>query len=511
MMFCKNKAFRSFTLLFVLAVHCIANASDPASKQDYFTNFISAINTYWGGVVFWSDHPLKLPLILLVMVFGGVFFTLRYRFVNIRLFKHAIDVVRGKFDDPKHAGEITHFQALSAALSATVGLGNIAGVAIAISLGGPGAVFWLWVIAFFGMNMKFSSCTFSQLHRVIKKDGSILGGPMVYLDKGFKTFLPRFSLFGKGLAVSYAAFTIVASLGGGNMFQGNQIFELVGDQFPSLAEYSWLIGIVLAFLVGVVIIGGVSRVGQVASKMVPLMCVFYCCGCLVIIIGNYTQVPELFFQILKQAFSPDAMWAGGFVGVLTQGVKRASFSNEAGIGSAAIVHAAAKTDKPVREGVVAMLGPFIDTHIVCTMSALTILITKSHLVEGLSGKGAAITSHAFASIGTYMPVFLTVAVCVFAYSTMISWCYYGEKGFEYLFGRKYIFIYRYLYVACVALGPTMSLSAVIEFSDLMLLSMAFPNIIGMLFLSGQVKVLLEKYLHEHDSFCYEKKTVKIRG
>ncbi|MBC62098.1 MAG: alanine glycine permease [Zetaproteobacteria bacterium] len=492
----KKIYFAFFSILsFMLGQSYLAFASEDRA-QSFINNTINTINSYWGSFLFWNGHPLKLPLILVIMAFGGVFFTFRYWFVNLTLFKHALEIVSGKYDKKEDQGEITHFQALTSALSATVGLGNIAGVAVAISLGGPGAVFWLWIVAFFGMSMKFSSCTFAQLHRILHSDGKVLGGPMVYLDQGFKSQLPNLHFLGKFFAVLFATFTIGASLGGGNMFQGNQTFEILVSQFPSLENTNWIVGIVLAVLVGIVIIGGIQRIGDVTSRLVPFMCGFYCLGCLMIIISNVELVPHLLGQIFYQAFSPDAMWAGGFIGVLTQGVKRASFSNEAGLGSAAIAHAAAKTDKPIREGLVAMLEPFIDTHLVCTMTALSILITNAHLEPALAGKGAAITAQAFSSLGSFMPMLLALATAIFAYSTMISWSYYGEKGCEYLFGRSSIPYYQVVYVFCVVLGPVASLENVIEFSDLMLLSMAFPNIIGMVFLSKKIKSLLEEYKNE---------------
>ena len=343
------------------------------------------------------------------------------------------------------------------------------------------------------MSMKFSSCTFAQLHRKVDSKGRVMGGPMVYLDLGFKEQFPKFAWFGKLLAILFALLTIVASFGGGNMFQGNQTFELLATQFPELKSSSLLVGIVLATLVGIVIVGGIKRIGEVTSKLVPFMCLFYCLSCLMIIFSNFSSIPTVFTEIITQAFDPDAMWAGGFIGVLIQGVKRASFSNEAGIGSAAIAHAAAKNDHPVREGVVAMLGPFIDTHLVCTMTAFSILITGAHLDPSTQGKGAMITAQAFSSLGYMMPYLLTFATCVFAYSTMISWSYYGEKGTQYLFGEKLIPIYRITYIAFVALGPVLSLTHVLEFSDIMLLSMAFPNIIGMVFLSKKIVDLIKDY------------------
>ena len=313
-----------------------------ASWQESLDSCLMSINSFWGSLLFYSDHPLRLPFILIVMLAGSLFFSFRYGFVNVKLFRHAIDVVRGRYDSPEDKGEITHFQALTSALSATVGLGNIAGVAIAISLGGPGAVFWLWVVGFFGMSMKFSSCTLAQIYRKVHRDGSVLGGPMVYLEKGFKEQIPQFAFIGKVFAVVFAAFTIVASLGGGNMFQANQMYEVLSYQAPFFASQPWIVGPVLAALVGVVIIGGIKRIGEVTSKLVPFMCVFYCLSCLAIMIGQYSEIPAVFYSIFSQAFDPDSIWAGGFVGVLIQGVKRASFSNEAGLGSAAIAHAAAK-------------------------------------------------------------------------------------------------------------------------------------------------------------------------
>lgn len=458
--------------------------------------FFGVLVEYIAAVLFFPMPLIKLPFILTVMVCGGLFFTFRFGFVNVRLFKHAIDIVRGKYDDPDHHGEISHFQALTSALSATVGLGNIAGVAVAIQLGGPGAVFWLWMVAFFGMSMKLSSCTFAQLHRRICVNGKVLGGPMVYLTEAFKEQLnlPKIGLF---LGTFSAVATVLGSLGGGNLFQANQTFELVANQFPFFADKPLLVGVVLAFLAGIVLIGGIQRIADVTSKLVPAMVAFYVICCLIIIFGNISEVPSLFTEIFKQAFQPQAIYGGGFVGVLIQGVKRGSFSNEAGVGSAAIAHAAAKTDQPVREGLVAMLGPFIDTIVICTMTALAILITQAHLTPELAGKGAQITAKAFSTIHSSMPIFLTISVAVFAYSTVISYSYYGERAIEFLFGRKKIKYYRFIYIFCIIFGPTISLKNVIDFSDLMLLSMALPNIIGMMFLSGKISTMVKSYLSDY--------------
>jgi AGCS family alanine or glycine:cation symporter len=462
--------------------------------------FFGVLVKYIAAVLFYPLPLIKLPFILGVMVTGGLFFTFRYGFVNVRLFKHAIDIVRGKYDDPDHHGEISHFQALTSALSATVGLGNIAGVAVAIQLGGPGAVFWLWMVAFFGMSMKFSSCTFAQLYRRIE-DGKVLGGPMVYLTDAFKDKLglPRVGIF---LGTFAAIATIFGSLGGGNLFQANQTYELVSQQFTFFADKPLVFGVILAFLAGIVLIGGIKRIADVTSKLVPAMVLFYGVCCLSIIFTNLSLLPDLLGEIFTQAFNPEAIYSGGFVGVLIQGIKRGSFSNEAGVGSAAIAHAAAKTDKPVREGLVAMLGPFIDTIVICSMTAFAVLITDAHLKPELAGKGAQITAAAFSTIDSSMPIFLTIAVAIFAYSTVISYSYYGERATEYLFNKKAVKYYRLIYIFTIIFGPTISLKHVIDFSDLMLLSMALPNIIGMIFLSKYIVPMVKEYIddYQHGKF-----------
>ena len=445
----------------------------------------------------------KAALVLLVLIFGGIFFTIRFGFINIRLFTHSINVIRGKYDKPEDEGEITHFQALTSALSATVGLGNIGGVAIAIALGGPGAVFWMWCIAFFGMSAKFTSCSFAQLYRRVKPDGTVLGGPMVYLDEGIKEHYPSLSWLGKIFGISFAIFTIGASFGGGNMFQGNQTFQMLNTSFGIPKNLDWLVGIIMAALVAVVIIGGIKRIGEVTSKMVPAMCLFYCTVCIIIILSKAAEVPAMIASIFVSAFNPDAIFSGGLIGVLLTGAQRAAFSNEAGLGSAAIAHAAARTEEPIREGIVAMIGPFIDTIVVCTMTALTILITDAHIdvatgkpfIESLAKeKDVALTSAAFATLASWLPYLLSIAVCVFAYSTMISWSYYGERSAEFLLGERGILPYRVLFVGFVVLGPILTLETVIGFSDMMLFSMAFPNIIGLILLSGALRAKAKDYV-----------------
>jgi len=440
------------------------------------------------------------PFILLVLVFGALFFTLRFLFVNCRLFTHAIACVRGRYDDPDDPGEISHFKALSSALSATVGLGNIAGVAVAIAAGGAGAVFWMWVLGFFGMSLKMASCTMSQFFRRVKPDGTVLGGPMVYLQDGLREVHPLLAPVGKLLGVLFAIFCIFASLGGGNLFQGKMTFEIAkrvsgGDESILAAAWApWAVGVVLAFLVGLVIIGGIKRIGAVTSKLVPSMCLFYCAVCLVIVCANLGEVPALLGAIVGQAFSGPAVF-GGFLGVLATGFRRAAFSNEAGLGSAAIAHAAAKTKEPVREGLVAMIGPFIDTLCVCTMTALAILITgvQESFSSSNGVEGAAMTAEAFASLHAIFAYALVVAVAIFAYSTMISWSYYGERCTEYLTGNLGILPYRIVFTLCVVVGPVFSIDNVLNFADCMLFSMAIPNIVGLLILNQMLARRLRDY------------------
>jgi len=440
---------------------------------------------------------LGIPFIVALLGAGGVFFTFRYAFVNIRLFFHAIQVVMGKFDSPDHEGEISHFQALTSALSATVGLGNIAGVAAAVALGGPGAVFWMWILAFLGMSMKFSSCTFAQLYRRFDSSGKTLGGPMVYLEEGLKPIIgwPIAKAFG----IFYAVLCVLASFGGGNLFQGNQTadalfrtFEIERSDFGNAA-----VGLTLAVLAGIVIIGGIKRIGEVTSKIVPAMCAFYIAVCMFTIFTNFGQAGAMFQSIFTEAFSGSSLGgaaAGGIIMVFANGAQRAVFSNEAGVGSASIAHSAAKTDEPIREGLVAMIGPFIDTIVICTMTALTLLITDVFGgVYGVKVDGAAKTIEAFSTVHPMLKYALCIAIFVFAYSTIISWSYYGDRAVEYLFGPAGVWPYRIVFVILVAMGPFFSLTNVLDFSDISLLSMAFPNVIGMVILSSVVAKRLGDY------------------
>ncbi|MEM1417413.1 MAG: alanine/glycine:cation symporter family protein [Myxococcota bacterium] len=447
---------------------------------------------------------ISVPFIVVWLVVGAVFFTFRYGFPNLRAFGHAIDVVRGKYDDEHHEGEVSHFQALSSALSATVGLGNIAGVAIAVTKGGPGAVFWMVVAGFFGMVSKFSECTLGQLYREVDANGKVSGGPFRYLRVGLEEV--GVGPLGRVLSVVFAFMCIGGSFGGGNMFQANQSYEQLKGVIPALdgSVGALVYGLVLAFLVGAVILGGIKRIGQVAGIIVPVMCAVYVLAGLYILLANAGDIPMAFGRIIGEAFSTDAV-AGGAFGVLLIGFQRAAFSNEAGVGSASIAHSAASTDEPVREGIVALLEPFIDTIIVCTMTGLVIVITGMDTppVEGMDG--VALTSAAFDSVLGGFQYILTFAVVMFAFSTMVSWSYYGERSWTFLFGNRFSTAYKILFLVFVVLGCVLKLGSVIDFSDLMILGMAFPNILGMYFLAGKVKRAFDEYWKKLQSGAFEPK------
>lgn len=451
-----------------------------------FAAIVSALEK----VIFFSVGGM--PLVVLWLIIGAIFFTLRMKFINIRAFGHSIDVVRGRYDDPNETGEVSHFQALSAALSATVGLGNIAGVAIAIQLGGPGAVFWMTLAGFFGMSSKFAECTLAQMYRIISPEGKVSGGPMYYLSRGLAERGMR--PLGKFLAGVFAVFCIGGAFGGGNMFQANQSFAGVAAAVPAFQNFSWLYGIILATLVGLVFIGGIRRIGAVTEVLVPGKCLIYVAAALWIIFANYTEIPGAFAAIINGAFAPQAV-AGGFVGVLVTGVRRAAFDNEAGVGSAPIAHSAARTEEPVREGIVALLEPFIDTVVVSNITALVILTTGVYKnSQTTDPDGIQMTFDAFASGISWFPLVLGLAVFLFALSTIISWGYYGERAWAYLFGEKTLRIYQVLYISFVFIGSVVNLKSVLDFGDMMILSMAFPNLLGCFLMSGKVAVALEDYM-----------------
>ncbi|ADY28372.1 amino acid carrier protein [Cellulophaga lytica] len=439
-----------------------------------------------------NGDPLTKPISFIViwLVLGATFFTIRMGFINIRGFGHALELAKGKYDDPNAPGQVTHFQALATAVSGTVGLGNIAGVAVAVSLGGAGATFWMIVCGLLGMSSKFVECTLGVKYRDILPDGRVFGGPMNYLRYGLEK--RNMKGLGKVLAGLFAVLAVGASFGGGNMFQANQSFEQLAGQFPALAGNGFWFGVVTAILVGVVIIGGINSIAKVTGKIVPVMASIYVVAALAVIVMNIQNIGPAFSAIVEGAFSPSAL-KGGIVGVLVVGFQRAAFSNEAGVGSAAIAHSTAKTNNPPSEGFVALLEPFIDTVVVCTLTALVLIFTGMHEVEGMAG--AQLTSDAFGSQISWFPYVLALAVFLFAFSTMISWSYYGMRAWTYLFGKskRTEFIYKIFFLVFVVIGASVSLGAVLDFSDMMILAMSFPNIIGLYIMSGEVKKDLSEY------------------
>lgn len=480
-------------------------ARELTGFQKTIDDAFRAVNTavaavFFFDVVFWdnaSESNLVLPAAVLWLVLGAVFFTLRMGFINVRAFRHAILVTMGRYDNPDDAGEVSHFQALTAALSATVGLGNIAGVAIAVGQGGPGAVLWMAFAGLLGMSSKFTECTLGQMYRQVRPDGRVMGGAMFYLSRGLRE--QGLGPLGMVLAVMFTVLCIGGSFAGGNAFQVRQSLEAVHAAFPEwgLMDRGWIYGIVMTALVAVVIIGGIRRIATTAEKIVPLMCGVYLAACSWILIKNAGEVPDAFALIFRSAFNGEALY-GGFLGVLVVGFQRAAFSNEAGVGSAAIAHSAARTEYPVREGIVALLEPFIDTVVVCTMTALVIVITGAynnpayaHLVDG--NQGAALTANALKEEISWFPYVLSVAVILFAYSTMISWSYYGERCWAWLFGDRSSMLYRVIFLVFVFLGSVIAATQALEFGDLMILGMAFPNILGVLLLSGKVRRALDDY------------------
>lgn len=490
----------------------------------------------WWEKLILAEVPIfgyGIPLVLIILILGALFFTFYFGFVNIRHFPTAIQVVRGKYDelehtglklkpmanevdgdlkgtikDEGHLGEVNHFQALATAVSGTVGLGNISMVAVAISIGGPGATFWMVLAGLLGMSSKFVECTLGVKYRDIDKDGTVFGGPMYYLSKGLKE--KGLKNLGRFLAVVFAVLCVGASFGGGNAFQSNQAAAQIIERFGlSGAASGSIIGLVFAILAGIVIIGGIKRIAKVTEKVVPVMAILYVGAALFIIFSRIELVDEVFSKILSEAFTPMATISGGFVGVMIQGFRRAAFSNEAGAGSAAIAHSAVNTAYPASEGLVGLLEPFIDTVLVCTMTAIVIILFnmdgafaygnvvngQALLTDGSRIGGVNITSLAFENSIQGSSYVLMVAVCLFAFSTILSWSYYGLQAWKYLFGRgKLIDLsYKILFLLFTVLGAAITLDAVIKFSDAMILALVFPNMIGLFILFPKVKREFAKY------------------
>ncbi|WP_404393299.1 alanine/glycine:cation symporter family protein [Humibacillus xanthopallidus] len=467
--------------------------------MDAVVNAFTAFSDWLTAIVFYAPTigGVAVPFIVVWLVVAGIFFTVWLGFMNIRGFSHAINLVRGKYSDPNDAGEVSHFQALATAVSGTVGLGNIAGVAIAVAIGGPGATFWMIVAGFVGMSTKMAECMLGVKYRREHADGTVSGGPMYYLRDGLaaqgKAKLGRF------LAAAFAVCMIGGSLGGGNMFQSNQataqIIEVTGGEDGALGNLSWLIGVIFGVLVGAVIIGGIKSIAKVTEKIVPFMAVLYLTACLVVILGSIEAVPAAIGEIFAGAFTGEGV-VGGAVGALLVGFQRAAFSNEAGLGSAAVAHSAVRTKEPATEGFVALLEPFIDTIVICTMTALTIVITGAWNDPDASDIGGVnLTSRAFESVLPWFPYVLAVAVVMFAFSTMISWSYYGMKATSYLFGDNPTAenVFKVIFVIFTVIGAVAALGPVINFSDSMIFLMGVFNIIGLYVLAKVIRSVILSY------------------
>ena len=436
----------------------------------------------------------QLPLVVLWLVVGAVFFTVYMGFVNIRGFKHAIELVRGDYSNPNDAGEVSHFQALATAVSGTVGIGNIGGVAVAVTVGGPGATFWLIVAGFLGMSTKFVECTLGVKYRTENPDGSVSGGPMYYLSKGFAE--RGMEGFGKFVGTFYAIGIFIGALGIGNMFQSNQAYvQLNNVAGGGLDGLGWLVGLIMAAIVFSVIIGGIKSIARVTEKIVPFMAIFYCLFALIVIFMNFTSIPAAIGNIFAGAMTGEGV-TGGAIGALIIGFQRAVFSNEAGIGSASIAHSAVRTNEPVTEGYVSLLEPFIDTIVICTITAL-VIGTSQVADPNFAGnaKGIAMTSAAFERQLSWFPIPLAFAGVLFAFSTMISWSYYGLKGWTYLFGESNFgqTIYKLIFCAFVALGCIVQLGPILDISDALVFLICVPNILGLYFLAPIVKREMDKY------------------
>lgn len=494
-----NKRIISALVLLLLPILSLA------SVDESINNAVAPVTAFLFKYIFYpipipfTGHAM--PFILAWLIVAATFFTFYFKFVNFRSFKIGYRLIRGKYDEPNAPGEVSHFQALTTAVSGTVGLGNIAGVATAVSLGGAGATFWMIVAGFIGMTSKFVECTLGVKYRDIATDGTAHGGPMHYLSKGFAE--RGFAGVGKVLAVFFAIMCIGASWGGGNMYQVNQslaqVVVMTGGEGSFFDNNGWVFGLIVAIFVALSILGGIKSIGKVTSRLVPFMAIIYIITSLFIILVNYANIPHAFALIFNGAFNAEA-GLGGLVGVLIVGFQRAGFSNEAGIGSAAIAHSAVKTNHPVSEGLVALYEPFIDTVVICTMTALVIIISGVGGVgvgaggEGL--KGIALTSAAFESGISWFPYVLTFAAVLFAFSTMISWSYYGMRAWTYLFGHGSAQenSYKILFLLFIVIGSAVNLGAVLDFSDAMLFAMSLPNVVALYFLAPVVKRELHNFI-----------------
>jgi len=496
--------------------------------DDRINDAFMPIADWWEDLIFTPVilNGIEIPIVLILLILGASFFTIYFGFINLRLFPTAIQVVRGKFDhlerrpkqddildtikDEAVEGEVNHFQALATAVSGTVGLGNIAMVAVAISIGGPGATFWMILAGLLGMSTKFVECTLGVKYREVALDGTVYGGPMYYLKSGLAE--KGWTKMGKTLSVCFALLCVGASLGGGNAFQSNQAAAQIISRFDITGSMAGtMIGLAFAFFAGIVILGGIKKIARVTEKIIPFMAVFYLLSALIVLLINFTLIDDAISLIVQEAFTPRASITGGIVAVMIQGFRRAAFSNEAGAGSASIAHAAVKTKFPASEGLVALLEPFIDTVVICTMTALVIVtfniqgvfdygdVINNEVMNNLTGQrigGVDLTSAAFDASIPGFSYLLVIAVVLFAFSTILSWSYYGLQSWKFLFGKSRLadLSYKLLFLSFTVLGSAVTLDAVIKFSDAMILALVFPNMIGLLILFKEAKKELNLYL-----------------
>jgi len=476
----------------------------------------SNINLFFEKILFFDIffgkiEGVSFPFVVAWLIAGGAYLTVKMGFINLRMLPHSLDIVRGKYHTKDDKGLITPFESLTTALSATVGIGNIAAVSIAISLGGAGAAFWMIVAGFLGMTLKFTEVTLSIKYRKFLPDGSILGGAMEYLRDGLAT--KNMATLGRYLAYIYATFLILGSVGAGNTFQVSQSLGVVKNEIPFFQDYPYIFGIILASITGLVIIGGIKRIAHVAEVIVPFMVVFYILMVFWVLYVHFDRIDDAFLLIIQEAFNPKAV-EGGLLGAMVQGFQRAVFSNEAGLGSAAIAHAPAKVKYPIRQGLVSLYEPFVDTVIVCTMTALVVIITGVYLGgtplldEAIANNaGAVITSSGFGSVVGWFPDVLGFAIFLFAFSTMISWSYYGERAWVYLFGVKYSIVFKVIFLIFIVIATIADTKLMVDFSSILFLALALPNIFGLIILSDDVKRDLREYIRKLKSGEFEKERI----
>ncbi len=480
------------------------------------SDFLGSINSFLEAVLFFdiffgTIEGAKVPFLVAWLISGGIYLTFLTKFINLRMFKHAFNIIRGRYRTAEDVGEISPFGALTTALSATVGLGNIAGVALAVSLGGPGATFWMIVAGFLGMSLKFTEVTLSLQHRVFLQDGSVMGGAMEYLSRGLAQ--KGYAKFGKVLALIFALFMISGAIGGGNIFQVSQSLGAVSQEVPFFKDFPIIFGFIVTLFVGFVIIGGVTRIAKITEFLVPIMAIIYISASLWILAYHFEKLDDAIAIIFHEAFSTSALY-GGVAGAIVQGFQRAVFSSEAGIGSSPVAHAPVKTKYAVRQGIVALYEPFIDTVVICTMTALVIVITGVYAHDGAyaalieAKQGAALTSAAFGTVVSWFPVIPSLSITLFAFSTIIAWSYYGERAWVYLFGSKYSMLYKVGYLALILLATVTDTAVLVDLSFMLFLMMALPNILGLFLLGGDVKCQLESYVAKLKSGALDKEALR---